>query len=244
MIITKRNKIILEPSEEQFLKDNFFKTNNSELAKIMGLKVTKLRHFAYGMGLKKIEMEYWTIEQIKFLKNNYQKLGDTEIAEIFSERYPKNKGWSKKHIEKKRRYLKLKRTASELKAIHKRNVNLGRFAICNIKMWETRGITPEGQKRIWFNQNGLPYLVIKTKKGFVHYNRWLWEKEKGAIPPGTNVCQVTGDRFHPQITDFKLMTDAELAIYNSKNRIPPELKEAFKINRQITKYLNKNTNGK
>lgn len=233
----KYNKIILSKKEEKFIQDNFYSMTNRELADAMGLKLTKLRMFAYSMGLKRMEMEYWTTEQVLFLKKYYKTIGDVELAEIFNERWLKNKGWTKKHIEKKRRYLKLKRTSAELKKIHKRNVLMGRFAICNIKMWEKRGISPVGEKRIWFTSLGLPYTVIKTKEGFVHYNRWLWEKEKGKVPPEMNVCQVRGDRSDPKIEDFELLTNAQLSQRNSQGRVPKEYAQALKLNREITKHL-------
>lgn len=232
--IGKYGKIILSESDIQFIKDNFYKMTNQELADALGLKLTKLREFAYNMGLKRMNLQYWTPEQIQFLKDNYQTKGDTELAEIFEVKWYKDKGWSKKHIEKKRRYLKLKRTKSQKQKIHTRNILMGRYSESAKKRWETIGEAEIGEKRVWFTSTNQPLVVIKTKKGFVHYNRWLWEKEKGKIPKGSNICLKEGaDRIDFTINDLELLTDAELSARNSENRLPPELSQAIKTLRKI-----------
>ena len=113
-----------------------------------------------------MELQYWTAAQTRFLRDNYKAFGDTELAEIFEIKWFKAKGWTKKHIEKKRRYLKLKRTTEEKRQIKIRNTKMGRFKICNEKMWKKRGVTPVGEKRVWFNQLNTPFVVIKIKEGF------------------------------------------------------------------------------
>lgn len=234
------NKIVFTPEMHQFLRDNYKTMTNRELAFALGLKLTRTRTELYKLGLKRMEMQYWTPEQVQFLKDNYKEFGDTELAEIFDVKWYKAKGWTKKHIEKKRRYLKLKRTTEEKKAINIRNAKMGRFKICNQKMWEKRGITPEGEKRIWFNSFNLPIVVIKTKTGFVHYNRWLWEKEKGAIPSGMNVVINGSDRINYTIKDLELITDAQLSARNSSNRLPKELRETQNLIRKINRKIIKN----
>lgn len=241
MIITNRNKIILEPHEKQFIKNNFYKMTNKELADALGLKLTKLREFAYNMGLKRMDLQYWTPEQIQFLKDNYKTIGDTELAEIFEIKWYKSKGWTKKHIEKKRRYLNLKRTKSEIKAIKQRNIKMGRFSECAKKRWETIGEAEIGEKRVWFTSANMPMVYIKTKKGFVPYNRWLWERKKGKIPKGCNVCIKEGaDRVNFSINDLELLTNAQLSVRNTKNRLTPELSQAVKTIRQINRLTHKN----
>jgi len=98
---------------------------NRQLAASLNLRLTVTRNKCRELGLKRIEMEYWTDEQILFLKEHYKKMGDVEIAEIFEKRWPKNKPWRKQHINKKRKYLKLLRTAEEIKAIASKNSSPG-----------------------------------------------------------------------------------------------------------------------
>ena len=122
---------------------------NKELANALGLNLTKTRGFLYEMDLKRMELEYWTEEQIKYLLDNYKEIGDVELAEIFNSKWKKNKGWTKKHIEKKRRYLKLKRTQDERHQIYLRNKILGRWKMCPVKAWETRGGSAEIGHVFW-----------------------------------------------------------------------------------------------
>lgn len=233
------NKVIFTPEMHEFLRDNFERMTNKELAAALGLKITRTRIELYRLGLKRMQLEYWTDEQVAFLKANYQSLGDTELAELFSARWHKAKGWTKKHIEKKRRYLKLKRTAEECKAIQTRNAEMGRFNTVN-QRWKTTGQAEIGEKRVWFNSYNLPVVVIKTKNGFVHYNRWLWEKHKGKIPPKMNVVVNSEDRINYSINDLILLTDAELSARNTANRLPAELKETQNLIRTLNKNIIKN----
>ena len=131
------NKIIFTETQHQFLRDNFKTFTNKQLANALGLNLTRTRTELYSLGLKRMELQYWTDEQVKFLKENYTLFGDTELAEIFEVKWYKNKGWTKKHIEKKRRYLKLKRTSDEIANIRKRNALQNRYNTSE-KAWETR----------------------------------------------------------------------------------------------------------
>lgn len=239
MILAKWNKIILEPHEEQFIKDNFYKMTNQQLANHLGLKLTKLRQFAYTMGLKRMQLEYWTDQQIQFLKDHYKEFGDTELAEIFEVKWHKQKGWSKKHIEKKRRYLKLKRTIPQREAIHERNKLMGRLAIANKKRWQTSPPTPEGEKRIWYYKDNTPFVVIKTKKGFVHYNRWLWNFHYGKVPNGYVVRNFSDKLLDVTITDLKLITRKQHAYLNSINRLSSGTKKTKQLINKLSRAIQK-----
>jgi hypothetical protein len=118
-------KKVWTPAEEQFLLDNWHLKNSYQLSSELGITRTLVRTKLYEMGLKKMELQRWTEEQIELLKTLYKQMGDTEIAQLFASKWPKKKGWSKKHIEKKRRQLFLKRTPAEITAIMKNNCKVG-----------------------------------------------------------------------------------------------------------------------
>ncbi|MES2810034.1 MAG: HNH endonuclease [Bacteroidota bacterium] len=198
-----------------FLKGNFFEMTNQQLAAHLELKLTVVRTMCYELGLKRIEMEYWTKEQVKFLRESYQVMGDVELAEIFTTCYPKNKGWSKKHIEKKRRYLKLKRTEAEKQAIQQRNTDAGRFAINHWRRWIDRE-APVGETRVWKNETGRLFQVIKTESGFVHHARWLWQQTHGEIAQGMKVRLIDGEATNVSIENLELVTAGELSAINSR----------------------------
>jgi len=149
----------------KFIKMNFHKMTNPQLAKALDMTLTVVRTKCYKLGLKHMEMEYWTKEQVDYLIANYKTTGDVELAEYFNTHWPKNKGWTKKHIEKKRRYLKLKRTEKEIERIHDRNVANGRFAMCPHLAWAKRGIAPVGDIRVWKTNKGHQFKVISAKMG-------------------------------------------------------------------------------
>ena len=104
-----------------FLKSNFHKMTNAELASALNLKITIVRLKCASLGLRRFDPAYWNEEQVQFLKNNYRFLGDVEIAEKMQLLFPKNKPWTKSHISKKRRYLQLNRTSKEVQSIISKN---------------------------------------------------------------------------------------------------------------------------
>lgn len=110
---------------DSFLQENFLSKTNPELAAALDLTLTVTRNRLRELGLKRIEMEYWTDEQIQYLKANFRTTGDVEIAEYFETQFPKNKPWGKQHIRKKRVYLQLYRTQQESALIASQNAMPG-----------------------------------------------------------------------------------------------------------------------
>ncbi|MFA6058926.1 MAG: hypothetical protein WC756_12060 [Taibaiella sp.] len=115
------NRIIWKQWQIDFLIENFSTMTAQQLSDSIGIKRTKVRMKYAELGLKKLDLEYWTDEQLDFLKSSYQTMGDVEIAEVLNERWPKNKQWTKNHIAKKRNYLKLKRSPEQQRIIIKNN---------------------------------------------------------------------------------------------------------------------------
>ena len=97
-----QNKIVFTPEQHEFLKCNYKTMTNQQLATKLGLKLTRVRNEMRALGLKRMELQYWTKQQKQFLIDNYKLIGDREIARIFAIKYPKEKGWSKSQIVKKR----------------------------------------------------------------------------------------------------------------------------------------------
>lgn len=209
---------------------------NKQLADAMGLKLTLVRNKCYSMGLKRMELQYWTDEQVAYLKSNYKKIGDTELADLFTQRWKKPKGWTKKHIEKKRRQLHLKRTKKERKLIHQRNVENGMFKDCPVNAWITRGQIEVGTIKVWKCQ-GSERSFIKTSEGFVCYPRWLWEQHHGPIK--NNRVVYTKKLIPESIEDLELISRAQLARRNklSFDELPEIMKTAIKLTNKIKKNL-------
>ncbi len=211
------NEIVWTPGMIKYIRDNFSKLTNPQLAEGLGLKLTTVRTKCHELGLKRMEMEYWSKGMVTFLKKNYRKYGDTELAEMFCMRWFKEKGWKKGQIEKKRRYLKLKRTDAEKHKIYLRNKKLGMWAMCPVKAWITRGGSAmEGEIRWWKTEYGSEFPVIKKGDGFIHWNRYMWEKHNGKVPNGMNVVFKNDDHYDIRISNLELLTNRQLAIRNGK----------------------------
>ena len=239
MKISERGKFILDTAETQFLKDNFETMSNKELSDHFGLKIQTLRPILYGLGLYRMKLEFWTSEQIKFLKENFKTIGDLELAKIFEEKWPKNKKWTLKHIEKKRKYLKLKRTKKELSEIKERNVLSGCWL--THKTWKTRGESEIGTIKIWKTTLGLYFPVIKTESGFVHYYRWLWVKNYGEIKSDELVVpklEFSRDKLLT-IEELEIVDRAEHARRNVEKikNTPGEIKEIVRLINKIRKEV-------
>ena len=121
------NKIIFTKEQHQFLIDNYLDMTNQELANALGLKLTRVRMELSSLGLKRMEMEYWPDEAVDFLRDNYHKIGDREIVRIFKNRFPKKKGWSTRHVQKKLSQLGLKRNKMDWYCIKERNRDNGSY---------------------------------------------------------------------------------------------------------------------
>ena len=215
------------------LKENFESKTNQQLAEMLNVRLTVLRNKTRELGLRKIEMEYWTEEQIKFLKSNYKKIGDKEMAILFNGLWEKEKRWTLKHIEKKRLYLELKRTAEELAAIKVRNKKRGCWQDMN--SWDTRGASIIGEIRIW-RFTGYSYKVIKTKDGYRIYSRWMYENNYGPIPKGHIVTFKDEDPMNVVPENLYTIPMAENARRN-RRKYPVELQELDKIIKQLNKKL-------
>ena len=203
------NKIVLTDAQIEYIRENYATVPVGKIAEALGLKTTYVRHYAYSLGIKKMEMEYWTDEMADFLCFVYRFIGDHEISDYMQRHYPKKKPWTHKHIEKKRRYLNLKRTTEEKRAINRRNVLLGCYAQGNVKMWRVRGVSPIGTVKLW-KQSGRIRPAIKTESGYVERNRWLWEQKYGPVPEEFVVAVKNGAPLLCEIDDLELVTKAEI----------------------------------
>lgn len=198
----------------QFIQDNFGSMDARPMAQALGVKTQTLRTKYYSMGLKRIEMEYWTDEQVTYLKDTYQLIGDKEMSRIYQERWPKTKQWTIKHIEKKRNYLGLHRSKQELQTIQQRNVDNGCFLLCPVKRWEKTGVAQEGEIRYCRTHSGRMVPRIKMNGKWVFWARYIWEKLHGPIPKQHNVIFKDRDPYNLNIENLMMVSDADLSARN------------------------------
>lgn len=119
-------KIKWTPGMIQYIRLNFGKLNNQQLADDLGLKITSVRIKAYELGLRNYVQEDWTKAQTEYLIENFTLIGDVDIANYLNIHLPRKYGrFTKKSIRKKRGYLKLSRTTEQIKNIRHKNSSAG-----------------------------------------------------------------------------------------------------------------------
>jgi hypothetical protein len=209
----------------------------SEYQCLFGMPFSTVAWTRRRLGVKKLELEYWTEVQVKWLRRLYPHVGDLEIAQIFNEAYPKRKGWTLKHIEKKRLYLGLKRTPEQLRRIKQRNKLFGCWMVGSKNTWQTRGEARVGEVRIW---KGREY--IKTKQGFEILARRVWMDHYGAIPKDYNVVIKDRTKSAGDITNLECISNCQLAQRNSFHRYPLELKRLIKLNNRLKNIIYEHQN--
>ncbi|MFA6058927.1 MAG: HNH endonuclease [Taibaiella sp.] len=211
-----QKEIVDQPESAAFIMNNWNQISNKEMAKHLGVCIQTIRDKCYRLGLYRMRLEYWTPEQIEYLVANYKTFGDKELAEIFNKKWKKEKGWSHKHIEKKRLYLKIKRTHREIQDIRQRNIDNGRYLLANVRRWDTRGRSEEGEIRYWREQSGRMIPRIKISGKFIHWARWRYEQMHGPVPQGMNVVFLDNNPRNITDENLGLFTDGELSKRNSQ----------------------------
>lgn len=192
----------------EFLKNNFSTLTNRQLSEHLGLKITVTRHKLYQLGFKRMELEYWTPEMVDFLKANYYKMGDTEIAEVFNQKYPKKKGWSKKHIDKKRSQLGIKRNFLQIERI--KSQNLDRYRLAQKKSLQNKAFAPEGDIRVWRKCK-----VIKLNGRFVPLAPVVYKQHFGSVPIGHVVTFKDGNHHNCSPDNLTTISRSQLAAQNA-----------------------------
>lgn len=209
-----QKEIIEKPESVAFILSNYATMNNPEMAKHLGVCVQYVRTVCYEHGLKRMELEYWNEEQVQFLKKKFKTCGDKELAEIFNSKWPKQKGWTLKHIEKKRKYLNLKRTEKQLYKIKEKAKRKGVYVLGLEKTWMSRGAAPEGSVVIWATDSQWPTKHIKINGKYQNYHRYLWRKAGRYIPKGKRITTKPGISDAKSADDLECVTIAELALRN------------------------------
>jgi len=146
------------------------------------LGFTTFRTLVYKMGLKKCSILRWTSEETKFLLDNYQTMGNTEIAEKLSSG---RRQFHKKNVEKKMKLLGIKRTRDEINKIIEGHKKRGVYHEANLKRWEGKRI-PEGSTKVQM-RNGKPVVMIKVDGILIPYARHRYKQIYGDIPRGYKV---------------------------------------------------------
>lgn len=239
----RRSTFDLTRGQVSFVKKNWNKLSNGAMSRKLGINFSTFSSKLHNLGLFRMHLEYWTVEQVEFLKKNYKKIGDKELAILFNGLWEKEKRWTFKHIEKKRMYLKLKRTTKQLALIKIRNRTRGCWL--GHSAWETRGISPDGTIRIWkhswqnrYGKTGKSFKAIKVNGKFVHYARWLYEKAFGPMGRGFVIGFKDHNNLNVVLENLESITRAEHARRNASNaKYPEDLRSLEKILKELNNTI-------
>lgn len=220
-----REKIIWYPDELLFLKQNINSMTNQQLLDEINSK--RLTPVSYGsmrlqfirMGILRQIQIRWSQEDIEYLKRNFRKKGDYELAIRLTKRrktfrvidgkkvYRK---FNKKNVEKKRELLKLKRTKEELDAILQRNIKIGiKPVFTKDDNYWTRNyeqIAEENEIRIWKRDNSTLYRVIKINGKFTPYTRWFYHNYIAPVPSNKIVFHIDMDSLNDEPDNLEVRT--------------------------------------
>jgi hypothetical protein len=182
------------------------------MAKKYGCNICLIRKQCYELRLYRMRLNFWTDQQVAFLKANYKIMGDTELAELFNEKFKRRKHWTKKHIDKKRGYLKLKRTKKQIIEIEQRNLDQGRLN-CHMKKGKsnflTTGPAVQGEIRMYKYTHGVITSRIRIGKRWIYWPRWAYKKHHGPIPKGYVIVMKDKNAYNTIPSNLEAVTREE-----------------------------------
>jgi len=158
----------------------------------------------------------WTTKEVKYLKSNYQAKGDVQLAAELNRMPKPSRLFTRDHISKKRKLLRLTRSPEELKIIRSAHAKNGVYnTVC--KRWQTTGVAKENEIRI-HNFNGIRRRVIKINGTFINYARYYYQTFIAPIPPGHVVTHKNGNVLDDSPGNLQTIPRGKLSSQNSKNR--------------------------
>lgn len=224
-------KYELTKAEHQFLRDHWREMTDKQLLAAFnerfGCEMTfgYLRQYKRANDLIYQAQPAWTKEEVEFLKANYQRMGNVEMAAHF--------GWAgdqagrkygEKRIWKKMKQLGLKRSPESIlklqsacgKRVAKRGVEERK------KAGKAATFTPHAKKegQRWQTKNGT--WMIKHQGKIKFLARHLWEQAHGRIPRGFMVGHYNGDRTDTRLENLCLLTKEINARRNATRHIVEE----------------------
>lgn len=160
--------MIQKTDREQVLALHQQGFNNTKIAEKLGVKsVGHISTILISYGIRKQESNKFSDLESQFIKDNFQSMGDKELAQKLTEMgYPR----TFKMIEKFRYYKNFKRSESELREIRKKHQENGVWDISKTRTPEAIKKKSESLRKIWKREkwrqiNGLsPITRLANRK--------------------------------------------------------------------------------
>ena len=213
-----KNRQVWTSAEEAYLREHYANGSTPVIAEHLKRTLQKVYGKARKLGLKK------TAEYVKDPKNRCQLFKGHVLGVAWQFKkgsVPANKG--------------LRRPGYAPGRMAETQFKKGARSGYAAKNWVPVGsirIDPEGYRRIKVREA----VAGKEPTGYGNsgvwpmYNRWLWEKHKGPIPPKHHVIFKDGKREHCVIENLELLPMADNARRNRMwGRLPQELAEVIQL---------------
>ena len=84
--------------EKQFIRDNFDKMSIVEIAQHLGRRADHIGGIARKMGLRKLEMRFWTKEEEHIIKTYFPEWGISKCCELLPHRTKEQIHWKAKRL--------------------------------------------------------------------------------------------------------------------------------------------------
>jgi hypothetical protein len=195
-ITTTKNqqKIEFSPEELDFIAANWRMTDRAFLAAFEerfgpGLTFGYWRVYKTAQGLIKQDQVSWEPEQVQFLLDNYQTMGNLAIAEQLG--WPSGAKEGQKRVWKKMNQMGLKRSPEQVLKIKKNNPQS----------------YPDGT--IWY-QECRNDVMIKVNGKTMFYRIWVWEGKHGPVPKGNCITHKNGDNRDCRIENLEMVSRSEV----------------------------------
>lgn len=139
--ITLPCKINFSQAEESFLRNNYLKLTNAQLATALDKKKTIVRMKLYELGLRRYDQKSraWTEDEDIILMKNYQTMGDVALSKLI--------GRPKGGVCKRRKTLTLQRTSEQVALLVEQGKQ--KFLLNSYKPGHIYNVPEEARKQIW-----------------------------------------------------------------------------------------------
>lgn len=161
----------------------------------------------------------WSKEEKEILISMYREHGNKYIADILNARSSRTRDFNDKVINKKLRFMKLKRTKEELQAIHQKHVKDGVYKGLLIGKVTKRRLADESIRIKKMGHAG-PTKMIKIGGKWKMLSRHVYEKEHGPIPVDHIIIHKNGNKFDCDIENLACVSK-----FTNVNYTPKELRK-------------------
>lgn len=196
-------KVPIYPDETKYLLENYYKLTNGQLLEHLNsyrssseqLRPTTMLNHCRKLALSRGVQIRWSYSDTRRLKKWHPFMGDKQIAEhlnrVGCSRRRINekmvyKVFTRKHIEKKRELLGIKRTPAQLALLRKDNIMCGEYTFWSgdNNPWNngSRPGLKEEEVIVRNDQNGVQRRYIKVGDRITPYRRWFYQNFIGPVP--------------------------------------------------------------